>query len=166
MTCFSSIADCLKQNGINPIPSSFNSDPYKALVYDDNYFDLYNSNPLNQWWKIDFTRVISLSKYQIQSGDWCHYLKKWDAYVSKDNKNWTKVDSQTGFAAGRVFPIKPVNARYFKIIGNDGDCGGNCLFFKWIKFFGSLRPGSQYTYSQNKLLYLCLMKYIFLMVIS
>ena len=148
MTCSSSIVECLKTNGINPVPSSYSGTASKALIYDSNFFDG------REWWKIDFTRAVSLSKYQIHTYSGCHYLKKWDAYVSKDNKNWTKVDSQTGFAAGRVFPIKPVNARYFKIIGNDGDCGGNFLFFDWIKFFGSLKPIPESTFNQKKFIYL------------
>ena len=151
MTCASSIVECLREKNIEPLAfaySPFSSSylPKNALYYTaSNHYSSVRENK-QQWWSVDFTKIISFHSYSIKTeASGCSWITKWTLLVSKNNRTWTPVDSPPlGVPGDKIFPLnKTVNARFVRLDGSSIGCGSiqNAAFaFYYIKFFGSTMP--------------------------
>ena len=149
MSCTKSIVECLRDKGRNP--TAFASNEFSsckanyALDYESSE-KFYTKTNSMQNWTVDFTKTITITKYNIKSEKWCNWINYWRASVSDDNITWKIVDLPPKELPGdKNYTIdKPKSGRYFRIEGLNGDCGYKFAFY-YVKFFGSLLKLSSLT---------------------
>lgn len=146
-TCIKTIVECLKESGITPVVTSKSElsagySPSLAIDYtsSSSYFWFSGYDGSSQWWKIDFTKKVSLGSYSMRVDAFqCKWIYKWKASVSTDDVNWKVVDTPAaGFPNNEMhFFNRTYNVRYFKLETIDAFCNYYMAFRK-IYFYGSL----------------------------
>ena len=149
MKCSTHIVECLRHKSIEPeaFASSYHSDPYKpsnAIEYNDSLIFSTPDANCNQWWAINFRRLVTIDSYQIkapESKTSSSAIYEWNFSVSFDNETWRIVDyPPKGSPGDKIFKLRSsVDAFFVRINGRSQMTGMNYkIHFNYIKFFGSI----------------------------
>ena len=152
--CGTDIVNCLRKKNIEPSAhsSSWNSEynglPENALNYTkDNIFHSARDDD-EQWWKVDFKRRVTFYSYQIQTRNYCAFIKKWNISISVDNTTWKIIDTppeEETFPNGKNYTLKHIySARYFRInkLQDSAHACAQAFALVYIMFFGSINSVS------------------------
>ena len=156
--CTSSIVECLRQKGVEPLATasserSVNEVAATALVYNTNYY-FHTINDTDLWWKVDFKQCVSINSYQVQTGAFCYFIRRWRVLLSNNNKDWTIVHTQEedNWPQGKIYTLdRTYVARYFKIEKlTDSTCGFKHIAIYYVKFFGSITDKKCWAISKKR----------------
>jgi hypothetical protein len=134
---------------LKPTASSVHSssyEPVNALNDSDSLFFSESDEKVDQWWRVDFDRQITIESYTIEPRkDGYHLPLNWIIEISENGKDFRGVDEQVSFCtrenSSRQYELKsPVECKSFRItLQGLTSSKSKYLGFRKVDFSGFLK---------------------------
>lgn len=144
MFCATHLVECLRNRGINPVAleNTWYSSSYPKYALQYNKSKVYHSlePPLNTL-TIDFMTNVTISSYEIVSGNEGNFLVNWELAISNNYYNWETIDIHNKdippTQCGIITLSRPYNTRYVRFTGTKTFMGLQFFVVYYINFFGT-----------------------------